>query len=114
MGILLNTSNPMMIIMYTLIVAGLIFIARKTECVWFAVFIIVASIGFLIYHSVVLDMLSSSANELISQTYHCIAVDLILLLLGFISYLWVDELEAKHRDKKSIDNSLDWFWSKII
>ncbi len=35
-------------------------------------------------------------------------------LVTYISYLWIDDIEAKHRNKKSIDNSLDWFWSKIV
>ena len=40
--------------------------------------------------------------------------DFIFVLITYLSYLWVDDIEAKHRNKKSIDNSLDWFWSKIV
>ena len=49
--------------------------------------------------------------------YHAIArsiaVDFGFIFLSFVSYLWVDDLEAKSKGKKSIDNSLDWFWKKI-
>ena len=43
----------------------------------------------------------------------CIGTDAILIFLSYISYLWVDDIEAKAKNKKSIDNSLDWFWNKV-
>ena len=42
-----------------------------------------------------------------------ITVDAIMIFLSYISYLWVDDIEAKEKNKKSIDNSLDWFWKKV-
>lgn len=42
-----------------------------------------------------------------------IIFDLIFIFLSFISYLWVDDIEAKTFGKKSVDNTLDWFWKKI-
>lgn len=43
----------------------------------------------------------------------CIGYNAILIFLSYISYLWVDDIEAKAKNKKSIDNSLDWFWDKV-
>lgn len=42
-----------------------------------------------------------------------ISIDAIMIFLSYISYLWVDDIEAKEKNKKSIDNSLDWFWKKV-
>ena len=42
-----------------------------------------------------------------------LAVDAIMILLSYFAYLWVDDIEAKEKNKKSIDNSLEWFWKKI-
>lgn len=42
-----------------------------------------------------------------------ITVDAIMIFLSYIAYLWVDDIEAKEKNKKSIDNSLDWFWKKV-
>ena len=36
-----------------------------------------------------------------------------IILITFFAYLWVDDLEAKANNKKSIDNSLDWFWREV-
>jgi len=43
----------------------------------------------------------------------CISMDFIFIFLMYISYLWVDDIESKARNKTSIDNSLDWFWKKV-
>ena len=40
-------------------------------------------------------------------------VDACMIFLSYISYLWVDDIETREKHKKSIDNSLDWFWKKI-
>ena len=40
-------------------------------------------------------------------------VDFVFILITFFSYLWVDDIEAKVKGTKSIDNSLDWFWKKV-
>lgn len=42
-----------------------------------------------------------------------ISIDAIMIFLSYISYMWVDDIESKEKNKKSIDNSLDWFWKKI-
>lgn len=42
-----------------------------------------------------------------------ILVDFVFIFLSFISYLWVDDIQARIEKKKSIDDSLNWFWSKV-
>ena len=69
-----------------------------------AVFIVL-----LVIHAVQFSIYPESASLLLK----CISMDFIFIFLTYISYLWVDDIEAKARKKKSIDNSLDWFWKKI-
>ena len=113
MDVLLNTSNPLAIVILTLLVALIIFLARKSEKEVILIVEMVCVILLLVYHSVYLDSLVSTQEELISQTYHCLAVDLILLLISFISFLWVDDIVAKKKKLKSYDDSLSWFWNKL-
>lgn len=42
-----------------------------------------------------------------------LGIDAIMIFLSYISYLWVDDIETKEKNKKSIDNSLEWFWKKV-
>ncbi len=110
--ILLNTSNPFIILLYTLIIVGVILVSKSTKSTALLIALIVAVIGLLIFHSVTLENLQKDSS-LISNTYHCIAADLILLLLTFISYLWIDSIRAKAKNIKSYDDSLNWFWNKV-
>ena len=44
---------------------------------------------------------------------YCIAFEITMVLLTFFSYLWVDDIASKFYKKKSVDNSLDWFWKQV-
>lgn len=113
MILLLNTSEPIMIIIYTLLIAAIIFISKETKNPAMLFIVIFAIIFMLINHSVMLEDLKHSKEGGISEIYHCIGMDLIFLLLTFISYLWVDDMSAKKNKKKSYDDSLSWFWDKL-
>lgn len=112
MILLLNTSKPIMILVYTLIIALLIFCAKESKNPIMIFVPMVIVVGMLINHSVLLE--KSAADEIFTnELYKCIGMDLIFLLLTFISYLWVDDLSAKKHNKKSYDDSLSWFWEKL-
>lgn len=112
MVLLLNTSEPIMIMIYILIIAGLIFVAKETKNSFLIFIPMFCVIGLLINHSVMLEQVANN-QELIGELYRCMGMDLIMLLLTFISYLWVDDLAAKKYNKKSYDDSLSWFWEKL-
>ena len=113
MVLLLNTSEPIMIVIYTLIIAAIIFISKETKNPILIGIVLAAVIFMLINHTVMLEGLQSVQEDKILECYQCIGMDLIFLLLTFISYLWVDDLSAKKNNKKSYDDSLSWFWEKM-
>lgn len=113
MEILINTSNPIVILSYTVIAVCMIILGKKLELPILPGTLIAGSIVLLIIHSVTLEGAVKSNEVLITQTYMCLAYDFIILLLSFISYLWVDDIVAKKKNKKSYDDSLSWFWDKI-
>ena len=112
MELFLNTSNPIMIISIVLVISLIIFISRKAEIAWPLIIVMAVIVGYLIYHSVKLDNLEKS-SELVTTVYHCLACDLIFMLISFLSYLWIDDIVAKKKKLKSYDDSLSWFWNKL-
>lgn len=68
-----------------------------------------AFIALIVVHSI---QLVTNA-ELSTLFLKCISMDFIFIFLMYIAYLWVDDVEAKARNKASIDNSLDWFWKNV-
>ena len=69
-----------------------------------------------IFHSVKFASLTKAAATYEAEhstLLGCLVVDLVMIFISFFSYLWVDDIASKFYKKKSIDNSLDWFWNKV-
>lgn len=67
----------------------------------------------LVCHAVELGTISNITEEMHYAMTRSILVDFVFIFLSFISYLWIDEIQAKVENIKSIDNSLDWFWKRV-
>ncbi len=104
------TSEPIMILMLTIVTVALIILGRKLELPQLPVVVVLYGLGFLTYHTVSLNQASSID---LSPYYFSIAVDLVMLFLGFITYLWVDNIVAKNKNLKSYGDPLSWFWDKL-
>lgn len=110
---LINTANYIQIIVITLATVGVIAFARKIERPVFPGVLIIVNLALLLYHSYVLNTMPSYMEFQISQTYLCIAMDFLWLLISFLGYLWIDDIKAIKFNKKSYDNSMSWFWNKL-
>ena len=110
---LLNTANYFEIIIITLATVGIIALSRKTEKPIFSGVLIIVNLAILLYHSYILNCLPASFETQISQTYLCLAMDFLWLLMSFLGYLWVDDIRGIKLNKKNYDNSMAWFWNKI-
>ena len=84
-------------------------LGRKLEITAFPIIVTFYSLGLLVYHTIGVN---STQGDL-SPYYFSIAVDLVMLFLGFMSYLWVDNIVAKTKDLKSYGDPLSWFWDKF-
>ena len=107
---MLLTSEPITLLIITAITVVLIVLGRKIESPIYPVLIVFYSLGFLIYHSIGLNRVDEMST---SPVYFSIAADMIILFLGFISYLWIDDIAAKKRNSKNYGEALSWFWDKI-
>ncbi len=67
----------------------------------------------LVCHAVELGTISNITEEMHYAITRSILVDFVFIFLSFISYLSMDEIQAKVENRKSIDNSLDWFWKRV-
>lgn len=108
---ILDLTNPLVLLAAILIYGVLMILGKefkKSSLPAISLFIFLAT---LIVYAVQLTM--SHNPEITKFIVTCIGYNSILIFLSYISYLWVDDIEAKAKNKKSIDNSLDWFWKKV-
>lgn len=67
----------------------------------------------LVSHAVEFGITPNITEEVHYDLSRSILVDFIFIFLSFVSYLWIDDIQSKIENKKSIDNSLDWFWKRV-
>ena len=67
----------------------------------------------ILMHSVQLSLPAAEAEEIHSVLIGSLGIDFIMIFISFFGYLWVDDIACKFYKKKSMDNSLDWFWNKV-
>ena len=111
--IMLNLTNPLTLLLVVLATALLIFLGQEVKRSSIAILPLMCFLVSLVVHVVQVSTLSEDLAFLSSTLYKNIAVDFLFILLTFFSYLWVDDLEAKKNNIRSVDNSLDWFWREI-
>ena len=109
----LNIANPMTLFLILLAIVLLIFLGQEIKKSVAVAIPLFAFLVLLIVHVVQVTTLGADTLYLAGTLYKCIALDFLFILVTFFAYLWVDDLEAKANNKKSIDNSLDWFWREV-
>lgn len=110
---LLDMSNPLTLLLMLFATVLLIFLAQEIKKSYVAAIPLVAYLLILVMHVTQFTTLSEDLRYMSETLSRCIAIDFVFILISFFSYLWVDDIEAKAKNKKSIDNSLDWFWKNV-
>lgn len=111
--LIFNLTNPLTLLLTVLVVALLIFLAQEIKKSTVAIIPLILFLISLVVHVVQVTTLSNEVIYYATTLYRCIALDFLFILITFFSYLWVDDLDARKNNIKSIDNSLDWFWKEI-
>jgi len=111
---LIDITSPIIILQLVAIIVLLLLLGRINKKAVFPAISLFVFLALLIVH--ISQFLSTDAivtAEMKSILTKSMTIDFVFILISFVSYLWIDDVETKFRKKKSIDNSLDWFWSKV-
>lgn len=110
---IINLSDPYSILVALVLFTLTLFLARETRKSAIIAILLIAFLAIIIGHTVEYIMIQDPTGQILSTIARCITMDFIFIFLSFISYLWIDDIEAKEKKKKSLDNSLEWFWKKV-
>lgn len=108
-----DLTNPLTLLLVVLATSLMIFLGQEIKKSSVAIIPLLLFLILLIIHVVQVSSLGTEWAYIAGTLYKCIAIDLLFILVTFFSYLWVDDLEARKNNIRSIDNSLDWFWKEI-
>ncbi len=110
----IDISEPITLLLLTIATVLLIFLGKEVKKPYIPAFALCAYLILVIVHSVQLANLTEELRETYTALLmRCIGIDCIMIFISFFAYLWVDDIASKFYKKKSLDNSLDWFWNKI-
>ena len=110
---IINITSPFTLFLLAVITLLLVFLGQEVKKSYVAIIPLVMHLGLLIMHVIQLLTLSADNSSYSSVLTGCLAIDFVFVLVSFFAYLWVDDIDAKATNKKSIDNSLDWFWKNF-
>lgn len=108
-----DISNPLTLILILAATVLLIFLSQEIKKSHISAMMLFAYLIILVVHVAQIATLPEEFRYLLTTLSRCVAIDFIFILISFFSYLWVDDIEAKVKGNKSIDNSLNWFWKKV-
>jgi len=110
---IIDLTNPIIILVILAMYLAFIIIGKQVKISYIPLVGIVTALLIFLYNSTMLFTLTEEFEHLKVNLIKSEIFNLGLIALSFIGYLWVDDIEAKAKNKKSIDNSMDWFWKKI-
>ena len=111
--VFLNTADPFNIIMLLIACILSIFLGKEIKSSIAPRIGLILALIFLVIHAIQFTLTPSGDAELVRAIARAITMDFGLLTISFFGYLWIDDIEAKYKKKKSIDDSLDWFWKNV-
>ena len=108
-----DLSHPFTLILMLIITVLLIFLGKEVKKPYIAAIALGAFLILVIVYAIQLALVPEGGEAYRSTLMRCIGIDFVFIFISFISYLWIDDIAAKFYKKKSVDNSLDWFWNKV-
>lgn len=109
----INVADPWVLLLSLFLTICLIYLGKQAKNAYLPMLTLIVFLILLVMHGIQFLILPVGYEEMIPQLSKCLTVDFVMIFISYASYLWIDDIEAKAKKKKSIDNSLEWFWKNV-
>lgn len=110
---IVNIADPITLLLMVLFTSLMIFLGKEVKRSIIPGVPLGIYLVLIVVYVIQFVSLKQGQEALASTLGFCMGIDFVLILVSYMGYLWVDDIETKVHDKKSIDNSLDWLWKKV-
>jgi len=110
---IINFTKPFAVLIAVVLFLLTMYLSRETKKPWIIAILLFGFLGILIGHTVEFLTIAQENDAIYVPVVASVAVDLVFVFVSFLVYLWIDDIAAKEGKRKSIDNSLEWFWNKV-
>ena len=111
--VICNIAEPITLLLVLLGVVLTVFLGKETKKSLIVAIMLFLFLALLIFHGVQLGLANKTDADLVYSATYNMGLDFAFVFISFIAYLWIDHIDAEANKKKSLDNSLDWFWNKV-
>lgn len=109
----IDFTNTVTILLALVLFVLILFLSKEIHKSAVPAMMLFIFLALLVGHTIELMVIPDITQEVNYTLTRSIVVDFVFIFLSFISYLWIDDIQAKIEKKKSIDDSLSWFWAKV-
>ena len=110
---IINFTNPISVVVGVILFLLVLYLARETKKSWIVAVMLFTFILVLAGHTIEFATIAKQSEVIYKAITTSTIYDFAFVLLSFLAYLWLDEIEVRAGKRKSIDNSLSWFWNKV-
>ena len=110
---IIDLSNPVWVLVGVVLYILLLILSKELKISEIMCIAVLSFLTLLVVHCAEYISVESTQLEIVFRLFVSMIVDLVFIFLYFISYLWMDEIEAREKKIKSIDDSLKMFWEKV-
>lgn len=111
--IILNISDLVSAFLLTIFTGLMIYLGKETKKSVIPAAMLIAYLILLVIYAVQLTINKGQDPEITKTLSNCLILDFMFIFISLFGYLWIDDIEAKEKKKKSISNDLDWLWKKV-
>ena len=111
--IIINISDYISLLLITIFTGLMVYLGKETKKSIIPGAMLVIYLILLVVYAVQLMINNGQDLEIARILNNCLMINFMLIFISFLGYLWVDDIEAKDKNKKSVSNDLDWLWKKI-
>lgn len=110
---MINFTNPITAFLGLILFVLVLFLGKETHKSIIPAVMLFIFLAILVGHAIELFVINEMTETIYKSITSSLVFDFVFVFLSFISYLWTDDIQAKVEKKRSIDDSLNWFWAKI-
>ena len=110
---IIDTSHVLVVIMFLMVISLSIYLGKELKKSLLPQIVLVVELVLLVIHAVQLFTIGTDVYNMKTIVVTSMRFDYIYILITFFGYLWIDYIEAREKNKKIVDNSLDKFCKKF-
>lgn len=111
--IIINISDNISLLLLAIFTGLMIYLGRETKKSIIPGAMLIVYLILLVIYAVQMMINGEQDLEIARVLNNCLMINFVLIFISFFGYLWVDDIEAKVKKKKSVSNDLDWLWKRI-